>query len=134
MSEKQRRVLEATMNELQRRPYGESDCQLKTVCFKCRNGICRSLEHSSRQYQVGWKFEYPKKRLVKEWAKLELAMKNNDKTHPMVKRATPVITDGGDSERFSWAHLYGNSHNTPRIKFPRKKQYIKPFETATNTF
>ena len=150
-SESERKEIERIMeHDLPRNRPVKSDSQLKIICCQCRNGICRDREHQNRQYKVGWKFEYPKKRHIKEWAKLEIALserlfsvadwndnqershiKNKDTTHPMVRRAIAVIRDeGGDAYLFSWAHLYGNSRNTPRIIYPRKKQWIEPNETA----
>src|SRR5690349_12047991 len=138
-SESERTEIERIMeHDLPRNRPTKSDDQLKIICCQCRNGICRDTGHENRQYKVGWKFEYPKKRHIKEWAKLEIALsnsllsiadwndnqersyiKNINTTHPMVRRAFSVIRDeGGDAYLFSWAHLYGNSTNTPRIKYP----------------
>src|SRR5207248_633379 len=102
----------------------------KQICFKCRSTRCYNRDHNEHKYNIGWKFEYPKKRHVKEWKKLETAMKNKDTSNPMVKRSVKVVHEP-EHELYSWAHLYGNSHNIERTKFPRHKKWIDPEETKS---
>lgn len=120
-----RKSLENVLNEMAEPFRQRSDNLVKTICFTCRNGICRDGSHDLAQ--VGWKLEYPKKRDVKAWKKLKVDLQ--DTTSISFKRARRVVYES-DNELFTWAHLYGNSNNTPRIKFPRKRQWIPPRETA----
>lgn len=120
-----RKSLEIVLAEMAE-PFRQcSDNLMKTICFTCRNGICRDGSHDL--VKVGWKLEYPKKKNVKAWKKLKLDLQ--DETSISFKRARPVVHET-DNELFTWAHLYNNSNNTPRIKFPRKRQWITPSETA----
>lgn len=112
----------AKIQTRQRPPPGFFTCsgeQTKTICCQCRNGICRNGAHSDRTFRVGWKFEYPKKRHVKEWAKLEAALREKDFSHPMVERSPAIDPDTPDSFLFPWAEIYRET--VTREKRPRHK-------------
>jgi len=136
MSKEGQRKLKETIDKMNEPFKQKSDNLLKTVCFICRGERCHNAEHQASHYQVGWKFEYPKKRNVRAWKKLEIAMKNDNMTHPMVRRSKSILVNAapGDHQLFSWAHLYGNSTVTPRINKPRHRRWLSdPKETAKHT-
>lgn len=120
MSEKERRILEQAWDREMKFRH-KSDYPLRSICCRCRVGtnLCHQPDHSSFHYQVGWKFEYPKKRDKKAWAKLEKALENGE----IVPRIEAVIPPSTDSELFSWAHLYNSSNNITRTNYPRHRKY-----------
>lgn len=107
-----------------RQPLGyfkrsDSDQLSKVICCQCRTAICHNYDHDDRKYKVGWKFEYPKKRHIKEWAKLEKALKEKDRTHPMVDRSGAIDPDEPETVLFPWAQIY--KETVVRDKKPRHK-------------
>lgn len=120
-------------HEAPRQYRSKSPPQYADICATCRiNRRCGFYGH--KIYQVGWKFECPKKSDKKAWAKIKEVLDQNDRNdlnaenRVIWKRARDhIVHPNSEGELFPAADLYnhaGDDDTVKRTKYPRHS-YIK---------